>query len=99
MFTLQDEYVTTFVDGSSFVAPPRPGIYKVRDGDSEKSFAVQLEQVEKELVVGASYRIGQTAAVEKAEEGMQMIGWLFIIPLLLLLLIEWEVQRRRGYPN
>lgn len=99
VFTLKDEYVTTFADGSSFVAPARPGIYKVRDGGSEKSFAVQLEQAEKDLVVGASYRIGQTAAIEEAEEGMQMIGWLFIIPLLLLLLIEWEVQRRRGYPN
>lgn len=99
VFTLKDEYVTTFTDGSSFVAPARPGIYKVRDGSSEKLFAVQLEQTEKELVVGASYRIGQTSVVEEAEEGKQMIGWLFIIPLLLLLLIEWEVQRRRGYPN
>lgn len=99
VFTLKDDYVTTFADGSSFVAPARPGIYKVRDGDAEKLFAVQLEQAEKELIVGASYKIGLTAAVEEAEEGMQMIGWLFIIPLLLLLLIEWEVQRRRGYPN
>ncbi len=99
VFTLKDDYVTTFADGSSFVAPTRPGIYKVRDGGAEKLFAVQLEQDEKELIVGASYKIGQTAAIEEAEEGMQMIGWLFIIPLLLLLLIEWEVQRRRGYPN
>ena len=72
---------------------------KYVDGGTEKLFAVQLEQAEKELIVGASYKIGQTAAIEEAEEGMQMIGWLFIIPLLLLLLIEWEVQRRRGYPN
>ena len=49
VFTLKDEYVTTFADGSSFVAPTRPGIYKVRDGGSEKLFAVQLEQAEKEL--------------------------------------------------
>lgn len=99
VYTLKDEYVTTFVDGSSFIAPSQPGIYKARDGGTEKLFAVQLEQAEKELVIGASYRIGQTADVNEAEEGKQMIGWFFIIPLLLLLLTEWEVQRRRGYPN
>ncbi|WP_203246070.1 vWA domain-containing protein [Sporosarcina beigongshangi] len=99
IYTPRDEYVTTFIDGSNFIAPAQPGIYKSRDGETEKLLAVQLEQSEKELVAGASYRIGQTADVEEAEEGKQMIGWLFIIPLLLLLLIEWEVQRRRGYPN
>ncbi|WP_318615984.1 BatA and WFA domain-containing protein [Sporosarcina sp. YIM B06819] len=99
VFTLNDEYVTTFVDGSSFIAPTRPGIYKARDGDTEKLFAVQLEQSEKELVIGSSYSIGQTAGGTGAEEGKNRIGWLLLVPLLLLLLIEWEVQRRRGYPN
>ena len=99
VYTLEDEYVATFADGASFVAPTRPGIYKARDGDSEKLFAVQLEQSEKELVIGSSYRIGQTVGKEGAEEGKNRIGWLFVLPVLLLLLIEWEVQRRRGYPN
>jgi hypothetical protein len=99
VYTLNDEYVTTFADGSSFVAPPRPGVYKARDGGTEKLFAVQLEQSEKELVPGSSYRIGRTAGGEGTEEGKNLIGWLLLLPLLLLLLIEWEVQRRRGYPN
>ncbi|WP_342512758.1 BatA and WFA domain-containing protein [Sporosarcina sp. FSL K6-1522] len=99
VYTLEDEYIATFADGASFVAPTHPGIYKVRDGDSEKLFATQLEQSEKELVIGSSYRIGQTVDKEGLEEGKNRIGWLFVLPVLLLLLIEWEVQRRRGYPN
>lgn len=99
IYTIDDEYVTTIADGSSFIAPTRPGIYKALDGGIEKMFAVQLERSEKELVPGSSYKIGRTENGKGKEEGKNMIGWLFLVPLLLLLLIEWEVQRRRGYPN
>jgi len=99
IYTLDDEYVTTIADGSSFIAPTRPGIYKALDGGVEKMFAVQLEKSEKELVIGSSYSIGRAENGKGNEEGKSRIGWLFLVPLLLLLLIEWEVQRRRGYPN
>ncbi|MEK4406721.1 BatA and WFA domain-containing protein [Sporosarcina sp. FSL K6-6792] len=99
IYTIDDEYVTTITDGSSFIAPTRPGIYKALDGGVEKMFAVQLEKSEKELVQGSSYQIGHAENVKGNEEGKNRIGWLFLVPLLLLLLIEWEVQRRRGYPN
>lgn len=99
IYTIDDEYVTTITDGSSFIAPTRPGIYKALDGGVEKMFAVQLEKSEKELVQGSSYQIGHSENVKGNEEGKNRIGWLFLVPLLLLLLIEWEVQRRRGYPN
>ncbi|WP_338655723.1 BatA and WFA domain-containing protein [Sporosarcina psychrophila] len=99
IYTIDDEYVTTITDGSSFIAPTRPGIYKALDGGVEKMFAVQLEKSEKELVQGSSYQIGHSEIVKGNEEGENRIGWLFLVPLLLLLLIEWEVQRRRGYPN
>lgn len=99
IYTIDDEYVTTIADGSSFIAPTRPGIYKALDGGIEKMFAVQLERSEKELVQGSSYKIGRTENGKGNEEGKNRIGWLFLVPLLLLLLIEWEVQRRRGYPN
>jgi len=99
IYTLDDEYVTTIADGSSFIAPTRPGIYKALDGGIEKMFAVQLERSEKELVQGSSYRIGRTENGKGNEEGKNRIDLLFLLPLLLLLLIEWEVQRRRGYPN
>ena len=99
IYSITDEYITTFADGSDFVAPPKPGIYKVLDGGTEKLIAVQLERTEKEIIPGSSYRIGRTGNGEVVEEGKNMIGWYFLIPLLLLLLIEWEVQRRRGYSN
>nr|WP_255485319.1 BatA and WFA domain-containing protein [Sporosarcina sp. BP05] len=99
IYTIDDEYVTTIADGSSFIAPARPGIYKALDGGVEKMFAVQLERSEKELDQGSSYKIGRTENGKGNEEGKNRIGWLFLVPLLLLLLIEWEVQRRRGYPN
>ncbi|WP_421101314.1 vWA domain-containing protein [Sporosarcina psychrophila] len=99
IYTIDDEYFTTITDGSSFIAPTRPGIYKALDGGVEKMFAVQLEKSEKELVQGSSYQIGHAENVKGNEEGKNRIGWLFLVPLLLLLLIEWEVQRRRGYPN
>ncbi|QNK87107.1 BatA domain-containing protein [Sporosarcina sp. resist] len=99
IYTIDDEYVTTITDGSSFIAPTRPGIYKALDGGVEKMFAVLLEKSEKELVQGSSYQIGHSENVKGNEEGKNRIGWLFLVPLLLLLLIEWEVQRRRGYPN
>lgn len=100
IFTIGDEYVTTYPVGGNFVAPSKPGIYKLMDSGKERYFSVQLEQDEKSISSGSSYKLGADPAdgTEK-EEGKQMIGWLFLLPLLLLLLIEWEVQRRRGYSN
>ncbi|MCG7334225.1 BatA and WFA domain-containing protein [Sporosarcina sp. ACRSM] len=99
LYTLTDEYVSTFVDSSDFIAPSKPGIYKVMDNGTEKWLAVQLESAEKEIMPGTSYKIERMDHGEVVEEGKNRIGWYFLIPVLLLLLIEWEVQRRRGYTN
>ena len=99
VYSTDDEYMATSKEPSSFIAPGRPGIYTARDGESEKLFSVQLENTEKELVEGTSFQIGKMGSEEKVESGKQMIGLLFILPVLFLLLMEWEVQRRRGYPN
>lgn len=99
VYTIADEYVTTIPDAASFVAPSRPGIYQARDGDVEKLFVVQLEGIEKELEKGSSFRIGRASSEAGTESSKNMIGYLLILPVLMLLLLEWEVQRRRGYPN
>lgn len=100
IFTLNDQYVATYSDGGSFVAPSKPGIYKLIDDGTEKYLSVQLEGNEKRVADGSSYKLGSVSTNDgKQEEGKNMIGWLFLLPVLLLLLIEWEVQRRRGYPN
>ena len=100
IFTMDDSYVATYADGGSFVAPSKPGIYKMMDQGAEKYLSVQLEPAEKSVAHGSSFRLGASQAddIDK-EEGKNMIGWLFLLPVLLLLLIEWEVQRRRGYSN
>ncbi|MFC5602906.1 vWA domain-containing protein [Sporosarcina koreensis] len=100
VFTINDKYVATYPSGGNFVAPSKPGIYKLMDGGTERYLTVQLEQEEKSGANGSSFKLGAGIADENGkEEGKQMIGWLLLLPVLLLLLIEWEVQRRRGYPN
>ena len=99
VYTSEDKYMMTSNDPSSFIAPVRPGIYVARDGENEKLFFVQLEDVEKKLVQGTSFKIGEMGSEAKVESEKQMIGLLFVFPVLFLLLMEWEVQRRRGYPN
>lgn len=99
VFTIDDQYISTHMDGGSFVAPAKPGIYKLLDNGKEKMLTVQLESSEKLVEHGASYSLGGITTLNGKEEGKNPIGWLILLPVLLLLLIEWEVQRRRGYPN
>lgn len=99
IYTMNDEYVTTIIEPSSFIAPNRPGIYKAHDGDVERLFAVHLEGVEKKLGEGTSFQVGRTISEAGTESSKRMIGAFFIVPVLFLMLLEWEVQRRRGYPN
>lgn len=99
IFTVDDEYVTSITDSSSFIAPQSPSIYKARDDANEKLFAVQLEPEELTLETGPSYRIGKAINGKGIEANKWMFGKYFILPVLLLMLLEWEVQRRRGYPH
>lgn len=100
IFTMDDKYVASYPAGGNFVAPAKPGIYKLMDSGTERYLSVQLEEGEKLVAFGPSYKLGTGPAGDaEIEEGKQMIGWLFLLPVLLLLVIEWEVQRRRGYPN
>ncbi len=99
VYTVEDEYLMSFEKPSGFVAPVQPGIYVARSGETEKLLSVQLESVEKELSESESFQIRNLSGEEEIKSGKWMIGKLFIIPIILLMLIEWEVQRRRGYPN
>src|SRR5690606_4931647 len=80
IFTIEDKYVASFPNGRSFVAPSKPGIYKMIDGETEKYLSVQLDPNEKVVSSGASYRVGFSEAESSGkEEGKNMIGWLFLI--------------------
>ncbi|WP_017381284.1 vWA domain-containing protein [Paenisporosarcina sp. TG-14] len=99
VFSVSGEYITTIQNGSQFVAPSRPGLYDIKSGQIEKQFAVALEQQEKHIKNGTSFAIG-TASQQGAQETVKnsLVSW-FLLLIILLLLIEWEVQRRRGITN
>ncbi|MCG3087411.1 vWA domain-containing protein [Sporosarcina cyprini] len=99
IFNSEDEYESSFSSGTDFVAPQKPGIYKLIDNKRESLISVQLEQEEKKLGHGTSYKIGMESKGNEKEVGQKSIGWIFLLPILLLLVMEWEVQRRRGYSN
>lgn len=99
VFSEENEYIFSVQQGSQFTAPAKPGIYSLRAGDVEKQFVVLLEQKEKEIRTGSSYSIG-TSTKETLSETIQtsLVPW-FLLLIILLLLAEWEVQRRRGLTN
>lgn len=99
VFSEENEYISSLQQGSQFTAPAKPGMYSLRSGDVEKQFVVLLEQQEKEIRTGSSYSIG-TSSDTTLKETIQtsMVSW-FLLLIILLLLAEWEVQRRRGLTN
>ena len=99
VFTIADEYITTITASSNFIAPQSPGVYKARDEAVEKLFTVKLDNEELNLETGLSYQIGKTVSAKGTEANRWMFGKYFILPVLMLMLMEWEVQRRRGYPH
>lgn len=99
LYTTEGQYVSSFTSGAQFTAPEQPGVYKVLDNGQEKFAVVQLEDVEKKLQTGEPFQLGQSVIGEEKEEGKQLINWYLLLPLLVILLVEWEVQRRRGYSN
>ena len=80
------------------VAPEEPGFYTLKAADEERLFTVDLSADEKVIKQGESYTIGAIEVETKAQENRSLMLW--VVPfILLLLLIEWEVQRRRGFTN
>ncbi|MFX3674266.1 MAG: BatA and WFA domain-containing protein [Paenisporosarcina sp.] len=99
VFSDADEYMSTIQNGGQFTAPSQPGLYILKSGQIEKQFAVDLEQQEKYLEKGTSFTIG-TGSQKGMEETVKtsLVPWLLLL-IVFLLLIEWEVQRRRGFTN
>lgn len=100
VFTINDEYTSSYPTGSNFVAPFKPGIYKMIDEESkEKLFTVQLEQIEKQLIPGDTYQIGEISETDRVEVEKHGFAWIILLLVLLLLASEWEVQRRYGHQS
>jgi hypothetical protein len=99
IYTADDEYINSFENASQFKAPAEPGLYTVRSQEEEKAFIVQLSAQERSIQEGTSFELGtlESANEEEATKS-SLVVWL-LLPILGLLVIEWEVQRRRGFAN
>ncbi|ACA38931.1 conserved hypothetical protein [Lysinibacillus sphaericus C3-41] len=98
VYSQEDEFLSLVTDGM-LTAPTKPGIYFVRSNNEEKHFIVQLQAQERVIEQGTSYTLGDISDNGKAEiSKASFVPWLILI-ILVLLVLEWEVQRRRGFTN
>lgn len=99
IYSKDDEYISSFENANQFKAPTKPGLYTVRSNEEEKLLIVQLSENEREIKEGTSFELGTVQNKGNEESSKKSIIIWLLIPILLLLVIEWEVQRRRGFTN
>ncbi|MGE7693292.1 vWA domain-containing protein [Lysinibacillus sp. NPDC094177] len=98
IYSQADEFLSSITNGL-LTAPMKPGIYTTRSNDEEKRFIVQLQAQERMIENGTSYTLGELQDNGKEEiSKASFVPWLILI-ILVLLVLEWEVQRRRGFTN
>ncbi|MFJ7950946.1 BatA and WFA domain-containing protein [Lysinibacillus sp. NPDC096418] len=98
VYSQEDEFLS-IIDNGSLTAPMKPGIYTARTNDEEKHLIVQLQSQERVIEKGTSYTLGELQENGKEEQSKSsFMPWLILI-ILVLLVMEWEVQRRRGFTN
>jgi len=98
IYSQKDEFLSSITNGL-LTAPMTPGIYTARSNNEEKRFIVQLQAQERVIEKGTSYTLGKLQDNGKEElSKTSFVPWL-ILMILVLLVLEWEVQRRRGFTN
>lgn len=98
IYSQEDEFLSTIENGL-LTAPMKPGIYTARTNGEEKHLIVQLQSQERVIEQGTSYTLGELQENDKEElSKASFVPWLILI-ILVLLVMEWEVQRRRGFTN
>ena len=97
IFDQDGQFVHTFLN-KQFMAPEKPGIYEMQTDDEKRMFTVDLSADEKIIEKGETYQIGTVQASREMQQQQSILLW-FIPFILILLLVEWEVQRRRGFTN
>lgn len=99
LYTMADEYEYSIENGGAFIAPKKPGLYVLRSDEKEKNISVALSQKEKEIQKGSTYTLsGQQIESKENFSQHSFVPYLLIV-LLLLFVLEWEVQRRRGFTS
>jgi len=98
IYSQEAEFLSSITNGL-LTAPMKPGIYTARSKDEEKRFIIQLQAQERVIEKGTSYTLGELPDNGKEEiSKTSFVPWL-ILMILVLLVLEWEVQRRRGFTN
>ena len=99
LYTMDDSYQYSIENGGAFIAPKKPGLYVLRSNDVEKNFSVALSQKEKEIEKGETYKVsGEQIEMSENYSQHSFVPYILLV-LLLLFVIEWEVQRRRGFTS
>ncbi|WP_286923903.1 MULTISPECIES: vWA domain-containing protein [Lysinibacillus] len=98
VYSQDDQFLSSITNGL-LTAPMKPGIYTARSEGEEKRLIVQLQAQERVIPKGTSYTLGELKENGKEEIAKaSLVPWLILL-ILLVLVIEWEVQRRRGFTN
>ncbi|QUG40926.1 BatA and WFA domain-containing protein [Psychrobacillus sp. INOP01] len=99
IYTMDDEYEYAIENGGKFVAPSEPGLYVLRSNDIVKNLSIILPQEEKVIDKGTSYKVtGQQINASDDHQAHSFVPYILFL-LVLLFVIEWEVQRRRGFTS
>jgi len=99
IYSKEDEYISSVEGGKEFKAPTIPGVYTIRSKNQEKQFIVQVTNHERSIQQGTSFELGNIQNEGQEEPTKKSFTKWLLIPILLLLVLEWEVQRRRGFAN
>ncbi len=99
IYSSDDEYIGTIENVSQFTAPFVPGVYKIQSENDEKNFVVQLAIQERLIREGTSFELGEFKNEGEAHSTKESLSVWILLTVLLLLVTEWEVQRRRGFAN
>lgn len=98
VYSQDDQFLSSITNGL-LTAPMKPGIYTARSEGEEKRLIVQLQAQERVIPKGTSYTLGELKENGKEEIAKaSLVPWLILL-ILLVLVTEWEVQRRRGFTN
>lgn len=99
IYNADGELVGSLSNNKQFVAPSEPGFYEMKADGEVRQFAVVVDVAERTFVTGDDYVLGNISDGASEEETKQSLAiWLALL-ILALLLVEWEVQRRRGFTN
>lgn len=99
IFDEDGKFIKAISNGKQFVAPSKPGFYELNAESEQRYFTVELPVEERTLVQGETYQLGSIEETVEQQQGQQSyIRWL-VLAVILLLFVEWEVQRRRGFTN